>query len=206
VWPASSNASDWFNGWGDPGTDYDAKILRPANRAINLAPEDPWVYFPKALYLAMSDRPGEGLGAADAGLAVNPNYLPLLMPRAVAENSLGRHEQAKADAERAIRLSPRDPTIGQYHVIVGDAEISFGHFDAAIDAYRKAIDSGLQQFFVYMNLAAAYAHAGKMDEAKTALAEARRLNPELTVKWMKDHTPSVPAVFDGVRKAGLPEE
>jgi hypothetical protein len=45
-----------------------------------------------------------------------------------------------------------------------------------------------------------------VDEAKTALAEARRLNPELTVKWMKDHTPSVPAVFDGVRKAGLPEE
>ena len=124
----------------------------------------------------MSGRPGEGLGAADAGLAVNPNYVPLLMPRAVAENSLGRHEQAKADAERAIRLSPRDPTIGQYHVIVGDAEISLGHFDAAIDAYRKAIDSGLQQFFVYMNLAAAYAHAGKMDEAKTALAEARRLS------------------------------
>jgi hypothetical protein len=96
-----------------------------------------------------------------------------------------------------MRLSARDPTIGQYHVIVGDAEISLSHFDAAIDAYRKAIDSGLQQFFVYMNLAAA---------AKTALAEARRLNPELTVKWMKDHTPSVPAVFDGVRKARLPEE
>jgi hypothetical protein len=53
---------------------------------------------------------------------------------------------------------------------------------------------------------AAYAHAGKMDEAKAALAEARRLNPAITVKWMKEHTPNLPAVFDGLRKAGLPEE
>jgi hypothetical protein len=45
-----------------------------------------------------------------------------------------------------------------------------------------------------------------MDEAKVELAEARRLNPAITVKWMKEHTPNLPAVFDGLRKAGLPEE
>jgi hypothetical protein len=43
-------------------------------------------------------------------------------------------------------------------------------------------------------------------QAKTALAEARRLNPKLTVKWMMEHTPNLPAVLDGVRKAGLSEE
>ena len=48
-------------------------------------------------------------------------------------------------------------------------------------------------------------HAGKMDEAKAALAEARRLNPAITIKWMKEHTPNLPAVFDGLQKAGLPE-
>jgi hypothetical protein len=41
-----------------------------------------------------------------------------------------------------------------------------------------------------------------MDEAKAALAEARRLNPAITVKWMKEHTHNLPAVFDGLRKAG----
>ena len=45
-----------------------------------------------------------------------------------------------------------------------------------------------------------------MEEARTALAEARRLNPKLTVKWMIDHNPSLPPLFDGLRKAGLPEE
>ena len=45
-----------------------------------------------------------------------------------------------------------------------------------------------------------------MDEAKAELAEGRRLNPAITIKWMKEHTPKFPAVFDGLRKAGLPEE
>ena len=93
-----------------------------------------------------------------------------------------------------------------WHVTLGDAELGLGHFDAAIDEYHKAIDSGFSGFFAYSDLAAAYALAGKMDEAKTALAEARRLNPKLTVKWMIAHFPNVPALFEGVRKAGLPEE
>ena len=45
-----------------------------------------------------------------------------------------------------------------------------------------------------------------MDGAKAALAEARHLNPAITVKWMKEHTLNLPAVFEGVRKAGLAEE
>jgi hypothetical protein len=44
-----------------------------------------------------------------------------------------------------------------------------------------------------------------MDEAKAALAEARRLVPELTVKWIFDNAPTSPALLDGLRKAGLPE-
>jgi hypothetical protein len=45
-----------------------------------------------------------------------------------------------------------------------------------------------------------------MDEAKSALAEARRLNPNLTVKWALAHSPNLPKVFEGLREAGLPEE
>jgi adenylate cyclase len=197
---------DYFYGWGDPGTDYEAKVLGQANRAIVLAPDNVRAYFVKAGYLSLSRRFNEAVGVSDAGLASNPNFVPLYIPRTAAENSLGRFELAKADAERAMRLSPRDPYIANFHVIVGDAEISLGHVDAAIDEYRKAIDSGLRQFFAYTNLAAAYAHAGKMDEAKSALTEARSLNPAITVKWMIEHTPNLPAVFDGLRKAGLPEE
>jgi adenylate cyclase len=198
---------EWQSRWGSVGTDYNGKVLGLANRAITLAPNDSYVYYPKAIYLALSRRPSEALGAADAGLAVNPNDVLLYEPRAIAENSLGRYEQAKADMERAMRLSPHDILIGMFHVILGDAEISLSHFDAAIDGYRKALNLGMQEAsFVHTHLAAAYAHAGRSDEAKAALAEARRLNPRLTVKWMTENTLGLPAVLEGVRKAGLPEE
>ena len=140
----------------------------------------------KLLPLRCRAAANEALGAADAGLAINPNYAALYGTRGVAENSLGRFEQAKSDVQQAMRLSPRDPEIGFCsYVSLGDAELGLGHFDAAIDEYHKAIDSGFRHFFTLRDLAAAYALEGKMDEAKTALAEARRLNPKLTVKWMQ---------------------
>ena len=181
-------------------------MLVPANRALAIDRDNVRAYWTKALYLSLSRRFDDAIGVANAGLAVDPNFAPLYVPRATAKISLGRFEEGKADAERAMSLSPRDEQSSTFHVIVGDAELSLGHFDAATDEYRKAIDVGPRQFFQYTNLAAAYAHAGKMDDAKVALAEARRLNPAITVKWMQQHTPNLPVVFDGLRKAGLPEE
>ena len=32
-----------------------------------------------------------------------------------------------------MRLSPRDPRIGQWHNFMADAELGLGHFDSAID-------------------------------------------------------------------------
>jgi adenylate cyclase len=103
-------------------------------------------------------------------------------------------------------VSPRDRSVGIFHIDLGEAEIGLGNFDAAIDEFHKAIDAGDRLFYAYTNMAAAYAHAGRLNDAKAALAEARRLNPAITIKWLKEHTPNLPASFDGLRKAGLPEE
>jgi len=106
-----------------------------------------------------------------------------------------------------MRLSPRDPLLYLWHLYFGDAEIGLGHLDAAIDEYHKGSDSGgFSNFTSYLKLAAAYALEGKMEDAKAALAEARRLNPKLTVKWAIAHSTNIPALFEGLRKAGLPEE
>ena len=103
-------------------------------------------------------------------------------------------------------LSPRDPETPNRLLNLGMAELGLGNFDVAIDEFQKAIDAGAHYFIPYVNLAAAYALAGKMDEAKSALAEGRRLNPNLTVKWLTNHAPNLPPLFDGLRKAGLAEE
>jgi hypothetical protein len=44
-----------------------------------------------------------------------------------------------------------------------------------------------------------------MNEARSALAEARSLNPSPDVKWLMAHAPTAPRPFDGLRKAGLPQ-
>jgi len=192
--------------WADPDTDYDAKVIVQADRALALAPDTIHAYLAKSVYLSNSRRAEESLRTADAGLAINPNYARLYAARSRAKSSLGQFEQAKSDAQQAMRLSPRDPYLGLWQVYLGSAELGLGHFGAAVDAYRYATDSGFGPFFAYANLAAAYALEGKMDDAKTALAEARRLNPNLTVKSLQSVAPNIPALFDGLRKAGLPEQ
>ena len=63
----------------------------------------------------------------------------------------------------------------------------------------------IAQAYPYRGLAAAYALKGKMDDAKTALAEALRQSPKLTVKSVARTNP-YPVALEGLRKAGLPEE
>jgi adenylate cyclase len=203
---ASTYEVDFAYGWTNSEIDYDAKILAQADRSIALAPDNLWAYYAKCLYLFLSHRASEAVGVADAGLAVNPNFAPLYSSRGVAETSLGSFEQAESDVRQAMRLSPRDPRMGTWLLYIGSAELEQGHYDASIDELHKSIEAGFRSYIPYANLAAAYALDGKMDEAKSALAEARRLNPNLTVKWALAHSPNLPKVFEGLREAGLPEE
>ncbi len=198
--------NDFVYGWTNPDIDYDAKIIAQADRALALDPNNSWAHYAKSLYLNLSHRANEALGAADAGLADNPNMAPVYASRGVAETSLGLFEQAKSDLRQAMRLSPRDPKTGVWYMQLGSPELEQGHYDAAIDELHKALDAGFRPYIPYANLAAAYALEGKMDEAKSALAEARHLNPNLTVKWVIAHSPNLPKAFEGMRKAGLPEE
>ena len=190
----------------NPEADYDEKILSPADRAIALAPDTLWAYYVKCVYLYYSHRANKAIDAADAGLAINSNFAPLWAVRGVAELFLGRFDQARSDLLQSQRLSPRDPLLGVGTKYLGDAELGLGHFDAAIDNYHRAIDLGMQNIWPYASLVAANALAGRMDDAKAALAEVRRLEPKLTMKSLIPLAPPIPNLFDGLRKAGLPEE
>ena len=152
----------------------------------------------------MTNRASQAVQVANDGLAVNPNSAQLYSARAAAEVSLGRFEQAISDSQQAIQLSPRDPQVGLRHVTIGDAEVGLGRLDSAIEEYQKAIDAGYHNRVV--NMAGAYALQGKIEQAKSILAEALRANPKLTVKLVTDHFAIPPALADGLRKAGLPEE
>jgi adenylate cyclase len=206
---ASTYLNEYAFGWTNPDTDCEAKVLGQADRAIALAPRTPWNYSAKSVWLTMTGRPKEGLRVADAALAVNPNYAAEYSYRALAETNLGQNEQAKADLQQAMRLSPLDPRMGAFLDKMGWTELGLGDFDAAIESSSKAIDAGSKVWFTYLCLATAHGLKGDIDDAKTALTEARRLNPKLNFKWMTGSKlfPSyTEAWYDALRKAGLPEE
>ena len=206
VGSANTYLGEYSYGWTDPETDYDSKILGQLDRATALAPDNTWAYTTKSVYLSISHRPNDALRVANAAHAINPNNAYLLAIRSAAETYLRQFEQAKSDVQQAMRLSPRDPRIGNWHNLLADAELGLGHFDAAIDEANKAIDAGWRVWYSYLNLAAANALKGDMDQAKAPLAEARRLNPKLSVKWLVGRKPVLEPAFDALRKAGLPEE
>ena len=181
---AMSYQVDYLYGWSAAGTDYEGKIIGQADRAIALAPDDLRGYYPKSVYLRMTHRANEAIQVADDGLAVNPNSNQLYGARSAAEVALGRFDQAISDAEQSIRLEPARSASRLGHVTLGDAEVGLGHLDAAIEEYQKAIDVGYHNRVV--NMAGAYALQGKMDEAKSVLAEALRANPKLTVKMLTE--------------------
>jgi adenylate cyclase len=203
---ADTYAAEYAYNWRNPETDYDAKILGQADRAISLAPENVEAYMAKGWYMQNKHRWNEQLRAVDAGLAMNPNSALLYAGRVFPENMLYRFEQAKADAQQAMRLSPRDPQMHWWHIVLADAEFALGEYDAAIEEYQK-VNVCNRGYCNYWDLAAAYAAEGKMDEAKAEVEKGRRAYPEVTVKSLKEGLPGVvPLWFEGLRKAGLPEE
>ena len=153
-------------------------------------------------------RPSEALGAADAGLAVNPNYVLLYMPRADRRKfarplRAGEGRCGAGDAAEPARPRYRHSSTS----IVGDAEISLGHFDAAIDEYRKALDLGFQIVFRLHEPGGGLRPCGQ--DGRGEGRPHRSAPPQSRDHGQMDegaHAQTSEPCIDGLRKAGLPEE
>ena len=72
--------------------------------------------------------------------------------------------------------------------------------------HQAALDNGYANWAVYAQLAVAYASTGQQERAEAAVAQARESNPKLTIKWLRERLEEPSVIFEGLRKAGLPEE
>jgi tetratricopeptide (TPR) repeat protein len=128
---------------------------------------------------------------------------------------LGRPEEAIPLAERATRLNPHDPNIGENFFVIGSAHLLAGRLDEAIEKLEKARSSSPRLWYIHLNLAAAYGLAQRLGEAKQALAEHLRLRPEFnSLAAIRAAMPQVnyPAYVEqsertldvGLRRAGMP--
>ena len=127
---------------------------------------------------------------------------------------LGKPEKALPVFEEAITRSPRDPSMGMLQSSLGRTYLLLGRWEEAIEANLKARAKIPSYLLVHTALAAAYAQIGDLKSAAASLKDARAIEPKLSFSWLKDHHYSTdPAylrlaektLYDGLRKAGLPE-
>ena len=212
---ARVDMSDYIYGWSDQQDLY-ARAMRRIEQALLLNPDQAAAHYAKAVLLMIKAKPNDAASAneviAEAGatLRADPSFARAYHPMAVGESLLGHYEQSMSDLEQAMRISPRDPFRGAWHMEMGRQFLALHRTDAAVQEGLKAIDSGYRTGLGYAALAAFYAAADKPPEAKAALAEATKLNPKLSAAWLDARQPgfidSPPGFREALIKAGLPEE
>lgn len=125
--------------------DKSAEAVPLADRAMQVAPNDPRGYALKARALMWND-PTSAIPVATNGLEVNPNFSPLHSALAIAYTNIGRYQEGLVRAQKAIELDPMD----------GDAHYAYSFVLVYVGRYQQAIDELEQQIALNPNLTGPY--------------------------------------------------
>jgi tetratricopeptide (TPR) repeat protein len=113
-------------------------------------------------------------------------------------------------AERALRISTRNPAHWNAYSCIAAAHLQEMRYNEAAEAAKKAIQLYGYVMLAHLILAASCAHLGRLDEARAAKERSLELNPELTISRLLEIYPvakykNLNAYIEGLRKAGFPE-
>jgi adenylate cyclase len=185
--------------------------MRMARQAIAVAGDDQWTLIYAGLGLANLNRDYDAaLAAIDRAVALNPNFALALAFRAlVLSYHHDRADEAVRSAERALSLTPLDPSMFSARMAMVFAHFAAGRYEAALpwsERVRRE-NGGLPAFKLELSLCG---HLGRHREAGECLKELREIMPEPTVaRLVRDMSLSpelVARLVEGWLKAGLPEE
>jgi tetratricopeptide (TPR) repeat protein len=206
---ATVDLNDYAFGWCDQSADLYARAMQRANQALLLNPDQARAHSTKASLIKIKAKPNDAalaneiIAEAKASLRADPSFAKAYHPMAVGEMFLGPYDQSISHLEQAMRISPRDSSLGEWHMEMGRQRLALRQYDAAVQEGLKAVDMGYRTVL-------GYAAADKAPEAKAALAEAMKLNPKLSAAGLDAHQPAFidtpPGFREALIKAGLPEE
>ena len=196
----------------DPKSDI-ARAEDWAERAVAAEPDSSAAHMAKAWVFVQKRQWVQAIAEAETAVADDPNN-----PEAEAEARYwelfrGKSEDVFSGLETAFRLSPRDPLVPYWLYQVCHLHSHFAQWEQAIEWCNKAVAGGPQNWYAFVDLAAANAWAGHEKEAKEAVARLQKAYPGFTVQtWLGIHFSDDPTfnaqyarIAEGLRKAGLPE-
>ena len=160
-------------------------------------------------------RAAQGIAECDHALALDRNLAHAHSIIGRAKVFVGRAEETEAHVAEALRLSPRDTMAYIWMYFAGLAKLHLGRYEQAIAWFRRAIEANRNYPAANFNLAAALAQLGRLDEARSAVTAGLALNPDFTVSRAgaaltarsddPTYLPQLEPIFEGMRKAGVPE-
>jgi tetratricopeptide (TPR) repeat protein len=177
------------------GLAEDCAALRTAEaqalRAIRRDPDDPWAHF-AAGYVHMVSRAFDKAAAAlTEAIALNPSLAFAHMILGCAYGYAGMPTDGLHHLALADRLSPRDFTQPGNLATKGLCHLIAGRYSEAADLEQRAVELRPDFGTAWRTFAAAAGLAGDRQRAARALAEARRLQPSLSLAWIEKHHPIV---------------
>jgi adenylate cyclase len=110
----------------------------------------------------------------ERSLALNPGASFSWFISGWAKQYLGRPELAFAHFETSLRLDPRSPQRANALNGMGLCLLAMRRFEEAIVLQKQAAQLGFNDEGVQIGLAASFAHAGRLPEARAALQRARK--------------------------------
>ena len=144
----------------------------------------------------------------ERSLSHNPCCVTALMCGTLVYALGGASAKARAFAERALRLSPFDPFAWNGRLCLGHAALFEDRLDEAISHYASAVHLNPQFGALHAIYATALAEAGRMEEARQAVAKTLEVDPSFRIGPILQmfHDPAFAEKFrKGAVLAGLPE-
>ncbi|MBN1916541.1 MAG: tetratricopeptide repeat protein [Verrucomicrobia bacterium] len=197
--PASAVASEWddylagkFQNfvWDDEvrtgyeayaAQDYEA-AAEALTTAIDKGCKDPVVVFRAAYALRATGQTDKAAGyftaaAAQFGKARTDHHYRPEAHYYLAEFYVqhAKHDEAEWELEQAIELRKN---FAEAYLLYGDLFTAQGKYAFAAEKYRRAHEVDPKSTKPLYNLAVTLVHAGKLDDARAAIGEARKLEPE----------------------------
>jgi TolB-like protein/Tfp pilus assembly protein PilF len=187
---------------------------RVVSRALMVAPDSAAVRFSRGTVLFAMRVPDQALREFDFAISLDRNFAKAHVYTGLMNIYLGRAEETEAHVARAIRLSPRDPFLSQWHFIGGLADLYLGKNIRAVNDLRQSVQLNPNWHISHFVLAGALALAGLRAEAMATCAVARHLHPTFTVgKFRAEAIGDNPIYLaqrerlcEGLRIAGVPDE
>jgi TolB-like protein/class 3 adenylate cyclase len=183
-------------------------------KALTLAPNNAFAHLVRGMLLHISRAPEAALREAELAVKLDRNLAWAHVELGFAKAMLGRAEETEAHIAEAMRLSPRDPALDRWYTLLGFASLYKGSLDHAVECLRNAVQINPKLALPFFALAAALALTGRDAEAAATCLSGRRLDPSFSVaRFIQDRRSDNSVflaqrerVYEGMRKAGVPEE